>query len=126
MRKLVLSVSRNPLVRRVRDAVLAQAGGFAVAPALSIESALQKVDTLPFSAVILGASLSLKEKRRFLAAVRGKKHYQVISIHRHGDGESGADAELESSEPYTLIRIIEELTSHTEKSPADLQPGCRV
>lgn len=111
MRKIVLSVSRNALAWRERDAALAQAGGFAVAPALSIESALQKIDSLPFSVVILGASLTLQEKRRFMAETRGKKRFSVISIHHNGDGDSGADVELDGSEPNLLIRAIQYLAA---------------
>ena len=109
MRKIVLSVSRNPLIWPVRDAVLAQAGGFAVAPALSVESALQKLDMLPFSVVVLGASLSLEEKQQFVAAARTKNHVPVISIHDNGDGNSGADVEIHGFEHYQLIRTIERL-----------------
>ena len=111
MRKIVLSVSRNSQVRLERDAFLAQAGGFAVAPALSIDSALQKIGTLPFSAVILGSSLSLEEKLRFMTAVRGKKRFPVISIQHNGDADSGADVEIDGREPYQLLRAIERLAS---------------
>lgn len=111
MRKIVLSVSRNAVAWRERDAALAQAGGFAVAPALSVESALQKIGSLPFCAVVLGASLTLQEKRRFLAGIRGKKHFSVISIHQNGDSNSGADVELDGSETSLLIRTIEALAA---------------
>ena len=106
----MLSVSRNSQVRLERDAFLAQAGGFAVAPALSVESALQKIGTLPFSVVILGPSLSLAEKRRFVAATRGRKLFSVISIHHNGDADSGADLEIDETGPYQLIRAIERLS----------------
>ena len=111
MRKIVLSVSQSMQSRSERDAFLAQAGGFAVAPALSIESALQKIETLPFCAVILGPSLSLEEKHRFMSAVRGRKHFSVISIRRNGEVGSGADLEIESQDDDKLLRAIHALAA---------------
>ena len=108
MRKIILSVSSNPQARP--DAVLAS-GGFAVAPVASIESALQKIAMLPFSAVVLGVSLSLREKKRFIAAVKGKKRFQVISVRRRGDAASGADVEIDGGEHLRVVGAIERLAS---------------
>lgn len=109
MRKIVLSVSRkSPLC--TSDAVLAS-GGFAVAPAASVEGALEKLEMLPFTAVVLGACLSLQEKKRFMAAVQGRRLFHVISVRRRGEPASGADVEIDRAEQYRVVGAIERLAS---------------
>jgi len=110
MRKIVLSVSSTAQARLVDDAVLAS-GGFAIAPVASVESALDKIAMLPFSAVVLGTSVSLREKKRFIAAVRGKKRFQVISVRRRGDAASGADVEIDGAEHHRVVGTIQKLAS---------------
>ncbi len=110
MRKIVLSVSSNPQSRLVNDGVLTS-NGFAVAPAASVESALKKLAMLPFSAVVLGASLSLREKKRFIAAVQGKKRFQVISLRRRGEAASGADVEIDGGDHHHVVGAIERFVS---------------
>lgn len=110
MRKIVLSVSSNPQARLIDDARLASSG-FAIAPVSSIESALKKLAMLPFSAVVLGASVSLREKKRFMAAVQGVKRFKVISVRRRGEAASGADVEIDGGEHYRVVGAIERLAS---------------
>ena len=110
MRKIVLSVSRNSQVRLVRDAALAS-GGFAVAPVESLQGALQKLETLPFSAVVLGSSFSVKEKKQFMSAIEGTRRFQVISVRRRGDPASGADIEIDGAEHHRVVGAIRRIAS---------------
>lgn len=110
MRKIVLSVSSNPKSRLVDDGILTS-NGFAVAPVASVESALKKLAMLPFSAVVLGASLTLREKKRFIAAVQGKKRFKVISVRRRGEAASGADVEIDGGQHLRVVGAIQRLVS---------------
>jgi hypothetical protein len=110
MRKIVLSVSRNSRVGLVRDAALAS-GGFGVAPVESLQGALQKLETLPFSAVVLGSEFSVEEKKQFMAAVEGRRRFRVISVRRRGEPSSGADIEIDGVEHYRVVGAIRRIAS---------------
>jgi hypothetical protein len=93
MRSLILSVSSDRWLTPIRNAVLAHAG-YGVIPSLSAESAMEVLSCRRVSAMVIGQSISPRDRQRLCSEGR-----------RHGVPAVVLDRNLEFSDPRQELHI---------------------